>query len=137
MERKSKPRKEHGMLKDITIGDTELGNEDEEIKVLECGVELSAEETEYMKLPNSMMDFAPVDVESIKTGIQAMGAILRMSVREAEDNSSQGMDAHEEEAVMASMRAYDSEQQQADFRKKKVTYSKLNKKIKVPLPVAP
>ena len=127
------------MFRDIPVGDYELGEDEDEgqDKVLALGVEVTPDEEEYLKLPNSMTDFALVDVENVKTGIQSMAAILRMSVRESKENSSQGMDRQEEEAVMASRRVYDSELREADFRKKRVTDSNLNKRTTDPLPVDP
>ena len=98
---------------------------------------MTPDEEEYLKLPNTMTDFAPVDVEKVKTGIQSTAAILRMSVRETGDNSSQGMDPQEQEAVMASRRVYDSDLREADFIKRRVTDSSLNKRTTVPLPVGP
>ena len=54
---------------------------------------------------------------------------------ENEANTSQGMEGDEAEAEMASRRVYQDEQKVADFRKKRVTDSKLKKRIQVPGPV--
>ena len=69
----------------------------EKVKELAYGVELTGEETEFLKLPNSMTDFYPLDVEAVNTGIETMAAILRMSMRETKANSSQGMDVYAQE----------------------------------------
>ena len=139
LEKRYKPRKEMGMFRDIPVGDSELGDDRDEGQenILALGVIVTPDEEEYLKLPNTMTDFAPVDVEKVKTGIQSTAAILRMSVRENGDNSSQGIDPQEQEAVMATRRVYDSDLREADFRKRRVTDSSLNKRTTVPLPVGP
>ena len=120
------------MVGDIPVGDTELGEEEEEIEALAFGVELNPDEEAYMKLPNSVTDFTEIDVEKIQTSIQATAAKLRMSVREQEDHSPQGLEIQDAEALMASRRVYDSQKKVADFRKREVTDSSLNKRITVP-----
>ena len=143
LEKKYKVRKEEGKVKGIAVGDEELGEDTEEIKVLAYNVELSSDEQEYMKVPNSLTDFAPVDVEGIKTDIKAMEAKLRMSVREEEEQPARGLEdeaaargLEDKEAEMASRRVYDESLRVADFRKKRVNDTGLNKRIKLPEPVA-
>ena len=51
------------------------------LTALSYGVNLNAEEKEYLKLPNSLTDFVNVNVESIQTEVKVMKAKLRMSVR--------------------------------------------------------
>ena len=147
-------KKEDGEVRVIADGDEELGEDTEKVKVLAYEVELNYDEQEYMKVPNSLTYFAPVDVEGIKTDILAMEAKLRMSVREQEEKSdhatqglerqpaSQGVDGqpsqglHGQEAEMASKRVYDEFLRVDDFRKKWVNDTGLNKRIKLPEPVA-
>ena len=49
----------------IPISNEALGEDNVEITALSYGVNLNAEEKEYLKLPNSLTDFVNVDVESI------------------------------------------------------------------------
>ena len=88
-----------------------------------------------MKLPNSLTDFANVDVESMQTEVKVMEAKLRMSVRAEEDNDgAQGLE--EQEAEQACRRVYDEAEKTVDFRKKRVTDTGLNKRITLSEPVA-
>ena len=130
LETRYKPRKEHAMVDDIAVGDSELGGDVEVVEVLSYEVELNNNEKEYLKLPNSITDFVKIDVEKMKTGVQVMAAKLRMSVGADEDNSSQGMETGE--SISATRRVYNEEEKSADFRKKRVTDSGLNKIITVP-----
>ena len=137
LESRYKPRKEHGMVEDIPVGDHELGEDNKVVEVLAYEVHLNEDEKEYLKLPNSHTDFVKIDVQKMKTSIQVTAAKLRMGLREEEENGeeetpSQGLEA--EEAEMAGRRVYDDETLTADFRKRRVTDSKLNKRITVPEP---
>ena len=85
-----------------------------------------------MKLPKSATDFSRIEEESFKTNIQVMAAKLRMGVKDHEENGSQGLDDQAQEAVMATMRVYDSEVGTVDFRKKRVTDMETCKRIKPP-----
>ena len=69
------------MFKGVPIGDDELGEDNVDIVALSYGVDLNEDEREYLKLPNSLTDFANVDVESAKTEVRVMEAKLRMSNR--------------------------------------------------------
>ena len=137
LESRYKPRKEHGMVEDIPVGDQELGEDNKVVEVLAYEVHVDEDEKEYLKLPNSHTDFVKIDVQKMKTSIQVTAAKLRMGLREEEENGeeetpSQGLEA--EEAEMAGRRVYDDETLTADFRKRRVTDSKLNKRITVPEP---
>ena len=81
LERKIKPRKEEGMFKGVPIDDDELGEDNFEMVALSY-----EDEREYLKLPNSLTDFANVDVESAKTEVRVMEAKLRMSNRNQIEN---------------------------------------------------
>ena len=96
---------------------------------------MNDDEKEYLKLPNSLTDSVKIDVQKMKTAIQVTAAKLRMGLREEEENGeeatpSQGLEV--EEAEMAGRRIYDDETLTADFRKKRITDSKLNKKDNSP-----
>ena len=134
LEARHKPRKENGMVEDIPVGDEELGEDVERVEILAYEVELNDNEKEYLKLPNSVTDFEKIDIEKMKTGIQVMASKLRMSVNAVEETPESDLVDKEEE--MASRRVYDEERRSADFRKKRVTDSALNKRITVPDPVA-
>ena len=134
LERKIKPRKEEGMFKGVPIDDDELGEDNFEIVALSYGDDLNEDEREYLKLPNSLTDFANVDVESAKTEVRVMEAKLRMSIRnQDEEDGAQGVE--EQEAELAGKRVYDETERVVDFRKKKVTDTGLNKRITLPDPV--
>ena len=121
LENRYNPRKEDGRFWGVAVGDTELGDDDEEVKVLAYEVEISKEEEEYLKVPNSMTDFGKLDGEKVKTGIQVMTAKLRMSVRANEEISSQGLETLQgKKEEMESRRVYSEEKNVADFRKKRV-----------------
>ena len=83
------------MVRDIPVGDVELGNDDERIEVLAYNVELNDNEKEYFKLPNSATDFVKIDVGKVKTGIQVKAAKHRMSLNVEQDKSSQRMEKDE------------------------------------------
>ena len=58
-----------------------MRQDDEEVEVLTYDVEMSGEEKEYLKLPNSVTDFVKIDEEKIKTEIKTMAAQVRISVK--------------------------------------------------------
>jgi len=117
LEKKHRPRKEEGSVNGVPVGDEELGEDDETVEVLAYGVDLTENEKEYLKMPNSVTDFVKVDEERMKTEILVMAAKLRMSVKEVESQEGQndsqgregaaarGLDA--QEAEMSSRRVQD------------------------------
>ena len=148
LENRHRPRKEQGRFRGIPIGDEELGPDGEVVGCLTYGVVLSSCEEEYLRLPNCVTDFMKVDEEKMITEIHSMAAKLRMSVREVEENKevegggesevaevAEVRRTEELEVQMASKRVFDRERGVADFRRKKVTDSKLKKRITVPGPV--
>ena len=80
LEKRHRPRKEEGTIKGIPVGDKELGVDETVVEVLAYNVELTENEVEYLKLPNSFTDFVKADKEKIMTEIQTMAAKLRMIV---------------------------------------------------------
>ena len=152
LEKRHRPRKEEGRFRGIPIGDVELGDDKDDVVCLAYGVELNEEEKEYMKLPNSMTDYVKLDEEKLKTEIQTMASKLSMSVREKEENKVEGWEnasprvegenasprvereeeeERDEEAKMESKRVYNEVGKIADYRKRKVTDTNLNKRITV------
>ena len=105
LESRYKPRKEHGMVEDIPVGDHELGEDNKVVEVLAYEVHLNEDEKEYLKLPNSHTDFVKIDVQKMKTSIQVTAAKLRMGLREEEENGeeetpSQGLEVEEAEPLL-------------------------------------
>ena len=104
LEAKHKPRKESHSYRGIPISDRALGGEDAEIKVTAIGVEISEDEKEFLKLPKSATDFVGIDEEKVETSIQIMAAKLRMSLRNQEEEGEGGLEAEEQEALLATRR---------------------------------
>ena len=132
LEAKHKPRKEEAFYRGIPISDGALGEEDIEIKVTAIGVDISADEKEFLKLPKSATDFVGINEEKIETSIQIMAAKLRMSLRNQEEEGEDGLEAEEQEALLASRRVFDPEEKIADLRKLRVTDLPTCKRITVP-----
>ena len=95
LEAKNKPRKEEAFYRGIPISDRALGEEDTEIKVNAIGVEISADEKEFLKLPKSATDFVGINEEKIETSIQIMAAKLRMALKNQEEEGEDGLEAEE------------------------------------------
>ena len=132
LEAKHKPRKEEAFYRGIPISDGALGEEDIEIKVTAIGVDISADEKEFLRLPKSATDFVGINEEKIETSIQIMAAKLRMSLRNQEEEGEDGLEAEEQEALLASRRVFDPEEKIADLRKLRVTDLPTCKRITVP-----
>ena len=92
LEAKYRPRKEESEVRGIPISDEKLGEDEEEAEVLAYGVELSEDEQAFLKLPKSATDYSKVDDEKCKTSIQVTAAKLRMSIKNLEENGTQGME---------------------------------------------
>ena len=54
------------------------------------GVEISADEKEFLKLPKSATDFVGIN-EKIETSIQIMAAKLRMALKNQEEKGDEGL----------------------------------------------
>ena len=132
LERKHKPRKEEDFYRGVPISDRALGEDDTEIKVTAIGVEISADEKEFLKLPKSATDFVGINEEKIETSIQIMAAKLRMALRNQEEEGEEGLEAEEQEALLASRRVFDPEAKIEDMRKLRVTDLPTCKRITVP-----
>ena len=132
LEARHKPRQEEDEIGSIPISDEKLGADEEVVGVLAYGVEVTAEEKAFLRLPKSATDYARIDEEKLKTSIQVTAAKLRMSLQDQDEGAARGLDDQEEEAVLASKRVYDPEEGKIDFRKKKVTDMKTCKRITVP-----
>ena len=137
LEAKHKPRKESHSYRGIPISDRALGGEDAEIKVTAIGVEISEDEKEFLKLPKSATDFVGIDEEKVETSIQIMAAKLRMSLRNQEEEGEGGLEAEEQEALLATRRVFDPDTKVEDLRKLRVTDMPTCKRITVPEPAEP
>ena len=98
-----------------------LLEDDTEIKVTAIGVEISADEKEFLKLPKSATDFVGINEEKIETSIQIMAAKLRMALKNQEEKGEEGLEVEEQEALLASRRVFDPEAKIEDMRKLRVT----------------
>ena len=85
------------------------------------GVEISADEKEFLKLPKSATDFVGINEEKIETSIQIMAAKLRMALKNQEEKGEEGLEVEEQEALLASRRVFDPEAKIEDMRKLRVT----------------
>ena len=106
--------------------------DDTEIKVTAIGVEISADEKEFLKLPKSATDFVGINEEKIETSIQIMAAKLRMALKNQEEEGEEGLEVEEQEALLASRRVFDPEAKIEDRRKLRVTDLPTCKRITVP-----
>ena len=96
-----------------------LLEDDTEIKVTAIGVEISADEKEFLKLPKSATDFVGIN-EKIETSIQIMAAKLRMALKNQEEKGEEGLEVEEKEALLASRRVFDPKAKIEDMRKLRV-----------------
>ena len=95
------------------------------------GVEISADEKEFLKLPKSAIDFVGIN-EKTETSIQIMAAKLRMALKNQEEKGEEGLEVEEQEALLASRRVFDPEAKIEDMRKLRVTDLPTYKRITVP-----
>ena len=102
-------------------------------KPLVWGVEIDSDEANFLSLLASIADLPVLDVERMKTDIQAMACKLRMDMsnNEAgrETNTSQRMDAEIDASTV-----FDCQSNTLDFRKQKVTDMKNCRRVFVPGP---
>ena len=131
---KYRPKPKVDTIKGVKIGDEYMQLETQDIeKPLAWGVEIDEDEGDFLSLPASIADLPKLDVERMKTDIQAMASKIRREMNN-NDGGKEPQDSQGMENEIEASNVFEPRSNTLDLGKQRVTDMKTCKRVHVPGP---